>query len=413
MYPTYLEAVNHEDEAMKTKSQSNNKYSEVTRAGKPEQRVHSLITRRHLSVWALSLSCTPSVSVIILYPECQCHYPVPQCQRHHPVPRVSVSLSCTPSVSVIILYPELSVSLSCTPSVSVIILYPECQCHYPVPQCQCHYPVPRLSVSLSCTPSVSVIILYPSVSVIILYPESQRHYPVPRVSASLSCTPSVSVIILYPESSLSCTPSVSVIILHPECQRHYPVPRVSASLSCTPSVSVIILYPECQRHYPAPRVSASLSCTPSVSVITLYPECQCHYPVPTVSVIILYPESPAAPSIVPPGADRPPPHPPSYATDRRHRAPGTARSCPAAGSAHLGGGDVVGDPLLHQVDIVPVLPQDIGLIDELAGVAAHPGDADQTERRHNFYNVLRFPKVRDPERLQHVGSTKKLNPRRR
>ncbi|CAJ0967055.1 unnamed protein product, partial [Ranitomeya imitator] len=70
------------------------------------------------------LSCTPSVSVIILYPECQCHYPVP---------RVSASLSCTPSVSVIILYPE----------------------------CQCHYPVPRVSVSLSCTPSVSVIILYP------------------------------------------------------------------------------------------------------------------------------------------------------------------------------------------------------------------------------------------------------------
>ncbi|CAJ0915068.1 unnamed protein product [Ranitomeya imitator] len=46
------------------------------------------------------------VSVIILYPKCQCHYPVPQ----------------------------VSVSLSCTPSVSVIILYPECQCHYPVPR---------------------------------------------------------------------------------------------------------------------------------------------------------------------------------------------------------------------------------------------------------------------------------------
>ncbi|CAJ0958330.1 unnamed protein product, partial [Ranitomeya imitator] len=84
-----------------------------------------------------------SVSVIILYPQCQCHYPVP----------------------------PVSVSLSCTPSVSVIILYPQCQCHYPVPQCQCHYPVPPVSVSLSCTPSVSVIILYPSVSVIILYPQ--------------------------------------------------------------------------------------------------------------------------------------------------------------------------------------------------------------------------------------------------
>ncbi|CAJ0954397.1 unnamed protein product [Ranitomeya imitator] len=171
--------------------------------------------------------------LIILYPECQCHYPVP---------RVSVSLSCTPSVSVIILYPE----------------------------CQCHYPVPRVSASLSCTPNVSVIILYP---------ECQCHYPVPRVSVSLSCTSSVSVIILYPECqrhyvpvvlslctpelSLSCTPSVSVIILYPECQCHYPVPRVSVSLSCTPSVSVIILYPECQRHYPVPRVSVSLSCTPS------------------------------------------------------------------------------------------------------------------------------------------------------
>ncbi|CAJ0965427.1 unnamed protein product, partial [Ranitomeya imitator] len=117
-------------------------------------------------------------SVIILYHECQCHYPVPQ------------------------------VSLSYTPSVSVIILYPKCECHYPVPQ---------VSVSLSCTPSVSVnilypsvsvIILYPSVSVIILYPKCQCHYPVPQVSVSLSCTPCVSVIILYP--------SVSVIILYPE-----------------------------------------------------------------------------------------------------------------------------------------------------------------------------------------------------
>ncbi|CAJ0940103.1 unnamed protein product [Ranitomeya imitator] len=88
-----------------------------------------------------SLSCTLSVSMITLYPKCQCHYPVS---------RVSVSLSCTPSVSVIILYPELP--LSCTPSVSVIILYPEYQCQYSVP---------RVSVSLSCSPSVSVIILYP------------------------------------------------------------------------------------------------------------------------------------------------------------------------------------------------------------------------------------------------------------
>ncbi|CAJ0955899.1 unnamed protein product [Ranitomeya imitator] len=113
----------------------------------------------------------PSVSVIILYPECQCHYPVPR-----------VSLSCTPSVSVIILYPECLCHYPVPPSVSVIILYPECQCHYPVPrvvsviilypECQCHYPVHRVSVSLSCTPSVSVIILYP---------ECQRHYPVPRV----------------------------------------------------------------------------------------------------------------------------------------------------------------------------------------------------------------------------------------
>ncbi|CAJ0932857.1 unnamed protein product [Ranitomeya imitator] len=155
--------------------------------------------------------------------------------RHYRVPRVSVSLSCTPSVSVIILYPEcqrhypvpqVSVPLSCTPSVSVIILYPECQCHYPVP---------RVSVSLSCTPTS--LSCTPSVSVIILYPECQCHYPVPRVSVSLSCTPSVSVIILYPE-----------------CQRHYPVPRVSVSLSCTPSVSVIILYPECQCHYLVPQL---------------------------------------------------------------------------------------------------------------------------------------------------------------
>ncbi|CAJ0942217.1 unnamed protein product, partial [Ranitomeya imitator] len=119
--------------------------------------------------------------VIILYPKCQCHYPVPQ----------------------------VSVSLSCTPSVSAIILYPKCQCHYPVPQvvsaivqypkCQCHYPVPQVSVSLSCTPSVSAIILYP---------KCQCHYPVLQVSVPLSCTPSVSVIILYPK-----------------CQRHYPVPQ--------------------------------------------------------------------------------------------------------------------------------------------------------------------------------------------
>ncbi|CAJ0956178.1 unnamed protein product, partial [Ranitomeya imitator] len=110
-----------------------------------------------------------------------CHYPGGgQCQCHYPVPRVSVSLSCTPSVSVIILYPSVSVIIL-YPHVSVIILYPECQCHYPVPP---------VSVSLSCTPSVSVIILYP---------QCQCHYPVPPVSVSLSCTPSVSVIILYPQ----------------------------------------------------------------------------------------------------------------------------------------------------------------------------------------------------------------------
>ncbi|CAJ0938930.1 unnamed protein product [Ranitomeya imitator] len=119
---------------------------------------------RYLLVHGVSLSCTPSVSVIILHPKCQCHYPAP---------RESVSLSCTPSVSVIILHPE----------------------------CQCHYPAPRVSVSLSCTPSVSVIILYPSVSVIILHPKCQCYYPAHRESVSLSCTPSVSVIIPYPELS--------------------------------------------------------------------------------------------------------------------------------------------------------------------------------------------------------------------
>ncbi|CAJ0967262.1 unnamed protein product [Ranitomeya imitator] len=97
-----------------------------------------------------------SVSNIILYPKCQCHYPVP---------RVSVSSSYTQSV--IILYPEcqchypvprVSVSSSCTPRVSVIILYPKCQCHYFVPRvslsctlCQCHYPVP-----LVCSPSIQI-----------------------------------------------------------------------------------------------------------------------------------------------------------------------------------------------------------------------------------------------------------------
>ncbi|CAJ0944121.1 unnamed protein product, partial [Ranitomeya imitator] len=110
---------------------------------------------------------------------------------HYPVPRVSVSLSCTQSVSVIILYPQcqrhypvppVSVSLSCTPSVSVIILYPECQCHYPVL---------RVSASLSCTPSVSVIILYP---------QCQCHYPVPH-----AC-----IIILYPTRHYAVPQSVQV-----------------------------------------------------------------------------------------------------------------------------------------------------------------------------------------------------------
>ncbi|CAJ0926697.1 unnamed protein product [Ranitomeya imitator] len=143
--------------------------------------VPTVNVQEHTFPLAVSLSCTPSISVIILYPKCQCHYPVPQ---------VSASLSCTPSVSVIILYPKY----------------------------QRHYPVPQVSVSLSCTPSVSVIILYPNVSAIILYPKCQCHYPVPQVSASLSCTP-----------------SVSVIILHPKCQCHYPVPQTSCSwkkLSC-------------------------------------------------------------------------------------------------------------------------------------------------------------------------------------
>ncbi|CAJ0966592.1 unnamed protein product [Ranitomeya imitator] len=65
--------------------------------------------------------------------KCQCHYPVPQ----------------------------VSVSLSCTPSVSAIILYPKCQCHYPVPQVSVPLSCTPMSVPLSCTPSVSAIILYP------------------------------------------------------------------------------------------------------------------------------------------------------------------------------------------------------------------------------------------------------------
>ncbi|CAJ0941564.1 unnamed protein product [Ranitomeya imitator] len=131
---------------------------------------HYLVPKCHYPV--------PSVSIIIHYPDYKCYYPVP---------RVSVSLSNTPSVSVINLHPEEFQRRGDAREKSCMRLWEEeirgesrrsCEIIL-YRKCQRHYTVPQVSASLSCTPSVSIIILYPSVSVIILYPKCQCNCPAP------------------------------------------------------------------------------------------------------------------------------------------------------------------------------------------------------------------------------------------
>lgn len=75
----------------------------------------------------------------------------------------------------------------------------------------------------------------------------------------------------------------------------------------------------------------------------------------------------------------------------------------------LGGGDVVGDPLFHQVNVVLVSPQKIGLVDEFLSVVSGPADAHQAVFFHDFSDVLQLPQIGDPKRFQHVTSTEQFN----
>ena len=72
---------------------------------------------------------------------------------------------------------------------------------------------------------------------------------------------------------------------------------------------------------------------------------------------------------------------------------------------HLSGRDLVGHPLRDHVDVLAELPQHVGLVYELVGVAAAAGDADQAVTAQDLSDVVLLPHVGDSEGLEDVGST--------
>lgn len=66
----------------------------------------------------------------------------------------------------------------------------------------------------------------------------------------------------------------------------------------------------------------------------------------------------------------------------------------------LGGRDVIGDPLVHQVDVALMSPQHIGLVDEFLSVTASPSDTDEPKVGHDLRDVLHLPQVGHAEGLQ-------------
>lgn len=64
---------------------------------------------------------------------------------------------------------------------------------------------------------------------------------------------------------------------------------------------------------------------------------------------------------------------------------------PSEGSPDLRGGDVIGDPFIHQVNVVLVFPQHVGFVDELLGVIPSPSNTYESIVPQDFGDILTLP----------------------
>lgn len=81
---------------------------------------------------------------------------------------------------------------------------------------------------------------------------------------------------------------------------------------------------------------------------------------------------------------------------------------PSEGSPDFRGRDVVGDPLVHQVDVVLVFPQHLGFVNKFLSITSSPRDAYESIVLHDSDDVLTLPQVGDAEGLQCICPTQQL-----
>lgn len=70
---------------------------------------------------------------------------------------------------------------------------------------------------------------------------------------------------------------------------------------------------------------------------------------------------------------------------------------PSEGSPDLCGGDVIGDPFIYQVNVVPVFPQCIGFVDEFLSIVSSPSNTDEPIVSYNSGDILTLPQIGNTE----------------
>lgn len=73
---------------------------------------------------------------------------------------------------------------------------------------------------------------------------------------------------------------------------------------------------------------------------------------------------------------------------------------PSESSPDLCGGDVIGDPFIYQVNVVPMLPQCIGFIDKFLSIISSPSNTYKSIVSHNLGDILTFPQIGHAKGLQ-------------
>lgn len=81
---------------------------------------------------------------------------------------------------------------------------------------------------------------------------------------------------------------------------------------------------------------------------------------------------------------------------------------PSEGSPDFCGWDVIGDPLVHQVDVVLVFPQHVGFVDEFLSIISGPRNTYEPIVAYDFGDVLTLPQIGDAEGLQYICPTQQL-----